>query len=69
MNLFYFRNACALRDLGAGLPIRLQKEALLTDTRVLCLTVLLVCLITETVVRQTDKMDYDASFKPTRLKQ
>jgi hypothetical protein len=31
-------------------PSSRRKEALLADTRVLCLTVLLVCLITETVV-------------------
>ena len=50
-------------------PSSRRKEAVLADTRVLCLTVLLVCLITEIVVGQTDKLDYDASDKTTRLKQ
>jgi len=50
-------------------PSSRRKEALLADTRARCLTVLLVGLITETVVGQTNKLDYDASVKTTRLKQ
>jgi len=50
-------------------PSRRRKDALLADTRVRCLIVLLVCLITETVVGQTDKLDCEASVETTRLEQ
>jgi hypothetical protein len=48
-------------------PSSRRKEALLADTRLRCLRVLLVCLNTETVVGQTDKLYYDISVETTRL--
>jgi uncharacterized protein YbaR (Trm112 family) len=48
-------------------PSSRRKEALLADTRLRCLRVLLVCLNTETIVGQTDKLVYDILVEITLL--